>query len=646
MSAMEHPRIDPVRADAIPDELTTYPHWVCWRWKWSRNDWTKVPVNPHTGALASSTDSATWGTFEQAIDWSRRHHLAGVGFMFSSDNPFAGVDLDDCYDPATGALLPWAARIVQQLDSYTEVSPSGKGLKIFVRGSLPGSRHKAGDIEMYECARYFTVTGRHLPRTPLTIEERSTALASVYRETFKTEKPANTNPAPTPLTSILSDADILNRAMRAKNGQKFSRLWAGDATGYPSPSEADLALCSLLAFWTGPNETTIDRLFRQSGLYREKWEREDYRSATIIEALDRTEFWEPAEAEPPHLHIPRDPDTGDEPAKEHPFSLIPFNQLDSMPDPKQLVRGLLQAGTVAVVYGDGGSYKSFLALDIALHVVNGEQWCGRAVEQAQIIYVAAEGAAGIKKRRKAWELAHELPSDGAWLLPNSLQLMDSQHIEGFIEALQSQEIHPGLIVIDTLSQNSLGADENSSHEMAVAIDTAQRLATVFNAVVLIVHHSNKIGGFRGASSIRDNVQTFMAMNRDERTSLATLKCEKNRDLEPFDTITFSPQQIIVKPGAGLIPPETSLVLELADDAAKVKRTLSPDNIVNTLRRLGWSSSEDLAREFDVSDRHVRRALSELLGKEFPRIKIKKLKSGRVKRNVYAVVEEDDDSPVF
>ena len=94
----------------------------------------------------------------------------------------------------------------------------------------------------------------------------------------------------------MTDSELVNRAMRATNGEKFSRLWVGDTSQYASPSnegrsEADLALCSLLAFWCGPDEDRIDRLFRQSGLYRQKWEREDYRALTLAVALDREKFW-------------------------------------------------------------------------------------------------------------------------------------------------------------------------------------------------------------------------------------------------------------------------------------------------------------------------------------------------------------------
>src|SRR2546423_979387 len=99
---MATPRTLPVKADAIPAELRGWPQWVAWRWVWRRGTWTKVPITPLSGAYADPADPATWGTFEQALVRYHRPGLAGIGFAFSSQDPFAGVDLDRCRDAATG----------------------------------------------------------------------------------------------------------------------------------------------------------------------------------------------------------------------------------------------------------------------------------------------------------------------------------------------------------------------------------------------------------------------------------------------------------------------------------------------------------------------------------------------------------------
>lgn len=341
-----------------------------------------------------------------------------------------------------------------------------------------------------------------------------------------------------------------------------------------------------------------------------------------------------------------DEDESDDEPEALPFRLIPFGNLGSLPDPEELIQGFFQVGTVAVVYGDGGSYKSFLALDMALHIANGEEWCGKPAKQGQVIYIAAEGAAGIKKRVKAWSLAHDLPMDNAWLLPESMQLTQPDQIEGFIASVKAQGIQPAFIVVDTLSQNSLGADENSSDEMAIVFDAAQRLASTFHAVVLVVHHSNKLGGYRGATAIKNNVYTFMSMERSEKDDTATLKAVKQRDLEPFDPMVFVPQQIVIKPATDLLPPVTSLVLNLAGEEAtgRSRHKVPPDTVYATLARRGWSTQEDLVKELKVSDSTVRRILKEMIEKQT--VKKRERQSGRISWMVYATIEEPDDAPDF
>ncbi len=138
-----------------PEELRALPQWVCHR--------AKVPHKAVGWGLASSTDPATWATYEQATEACRRHKHDGIGFVFSADDPYTGVDLDKCRDPETGELAPWAAEIVAMFPgAYAEASPSGTGVHIICRGIAPhnGSQlYCGGKVEMYDRERYFTVTG-------------------------------------------------------------------------------------------------------------------------------------------------------------------------------------------------------------------------------------------------------------------------------------------------------------------------------------------------------------------------------------------------------------------------------------------------------------------------------------------------------
>ncbi len=157
-----------VDTSGIPQGLKDQAQWVCWKFKFDesrKKKWAKVPVNPKTGKFASTTNPSTWGTFDQAWEHYESHKgrgIDGIGFVFSEDDPYAGIDLDGCRDPETGEIAPWALEIVARMNSFTELSPSGGGLHIFVEGKLPGNGINTERVEIYDDKRYFTVTGQTL----------------------------------------------------------------------------------------------------------------------------------------------------------------------------------------------------------------------------------------------------------------------------------------------------------------------------------------------------------------------------------------------------------------------------------------------------------------------------------------------------
>jgi len=328
MTDARPPRPDPIGVDpdAVPETLTERDAWVCWRYSWDsdRDEWTKIPVDANTGSYASSTDPDTWVSFSPALAYHERTDTDtdGIGYVVHENDTVVGVDLDDCRDAEAGDLNGWAGFVVNDLDTYTEVSPSGTGLRLFGLGFVPdgGTRGDVkdgeGHVEMYDSDRYLTVTGAKLDAAPDGVNQVNDAIADVHAEYIadserdettgkatgdggvKADSPAS-NPTPNgdkQGSTDLSDSELVEKAKDAKNGDKFRRLWNGQTTGYPSHSEADLALCGILAFWTGGDRRRIDDLFRDSGLYREKWDREDYRERTIDKALDgQTEFYDPDE---------------------------------------------------------------------------------------------------------------------------------------------------------------------------------------------------------------------------------------------------------------------------------------------------------------------------------------------------------------
>jgi hypothetical protein len=296
-----------VQPDNIPAELKEHTHWVAWQYVWKNGKnggkWDKPPVNCNTGGPAASTEPKTWVTFDRAMTYyaDNPSKVDGIGFALSKKephaDPFVGIDLDDCVNAETGAILPWAQKIIDRLGTYVEISPSRTGLRAFVRGQLPPSGRKKGAYENYETGRYVTVTGQRLPGYPATIADRQAVLNELHRDIFGEQNAAAASRPQLPPALDMTDEELIEKAKRAGNGsgERFARLWAGDISGYASHSEADLALYSTLLFWTQGDQARADRLFRASGLYREeKWGRADYRARTFAKAMEgKTEFYKP-----------------------------------------------------------------------------------------------------------------------------------------------------------------------------------------------------------------------------------------------------------------------------------------------------------------------------------------------------------------
>jgi putative DNA primase/helicase len=271
MSQSDLTRMAKHMQNGIPAELKTLRQWVMWRYEGREEQKTKVPYTPD-GQHARSNDQTTWNDYQSCIDALPR--FDGVGIMFA--NGLVGIDLDHHVD-VQGQLTDFARRVVAQLPTYWEISPSGHGLHALCFGALPqcGRKNTEWQIEMYSAGRFFTVTGAHLEGTPEMVAHLSNELAELHQWVFREcspKKPHLLAAAPTQ-PNDLDDSDLIDRAMQASNGIDFGRLWRGDTSAHGGDdSSADLALCNHLAFWTGNDVGRIDALFRQSGLMRSKWD--------------------------------------------------------------------------------------------------------------------------------------------------------------------------------------------------------------------------------------------------------------------------------------------------------------------------------------------------------------------------------------
>jgi hypothetical protein len=306
-----------VKVDGIPDELKAAQRWVCWRYDYRTNangerKWTKQPLNPKTLRNAKSDDPSTWGSFDEALyKWKVLRHEArvdGVGFMLG--DRWAGIDIDNCLDADQKFIIDAidTPEVIKNLDTYTEISPSGRGVKMLFHADTGKGRKKDG-WECYSQVRFFTITGHHLPGTPTAPQPRQQQADEFLATYFGDDDPEpvvnHSNFMPQPITEErLKDA--YERACQRPYGERFRLLCRGEWQGlenpsYPSPSEADCALLNYMAYELGRDPDAIDRLFRKSGLMRPKWDERrgasTYGRQSIDKVLSKLKNWHEGKAQ-------------------------------------------------------------------------------------------------------------------------------------------------------------------------------------------------------------------------------------------------------------------------------------------------------------------------------------------------------------
>lgn len=290
--------------DSIPEKLKAFPNWVLFKIKLRYDKAGKPTIDPETGKQrkekkpfqvngreAKPNDPRTWADFETVkkafLDSKGKYQ--GIGFVFSENTGFIGMDFDKIRDPLTGEWNKDALKEIKSLNSYTELSPSETGAHVIGKGKMPAAGRNRNHREMYSNLHYFAVTGNVINGLKITINEIPQDIINFYyskwfedvqeKPTTQTNKTIYTGLlCCATLSPELSDIQVLEKCRNAGNSQKFIKLFEkGDISGYKSASEADYALCTILAFYTQKLEQ-LDRLFKGSRLYREEWNRKGYRT--------------------------------------------------------------------------------------------------------------------------------------------------------------------------------------------------------------------------------------------------------------------------------------------------------------------------------------------------------------------------------
>lgn len=278
----------------LPKELKENALFCLWKYEMRNGRKTKVPYQTN-GKRADSSNKACFSDFDTVANLTQSYDGIGMG-MFQ---PFVAVDIDHCVDG--GKLSDMATDIVETLNSFTEYSPSESGVRIVAKADTLSydkvkyyiNNQKIG-LEVYVAGmtnKFVTLTGNTICEAP--IAERTNEIMAILDKYM--QKPVVALNPKKIVGSYLSDESIIEKSAKSKQGEKFSALWNGEFE--TSHSEADQALCAVLAFWCGGDTEQMDRLFRKSKLYREKWERNDYREMTLQKALMQTkEFYKPVKS--------------------------------------------------------------------------------------------------------------------------------------------------------------------------------------------------------------------------------------------------------------------------------------------------------------------------------------------------------------
>ncbi|MGE7932148.1 phage/plasmid primase, P4 family [Viridibacillus arvi] len=288
---------NPYNFNEIPAELKALPQWILWKSETRNNKPTKVPYQVD-GEMAQANNRRTWSTFATAVKFYLEGNYDGIGFVFSRQDNFIGVDIDKCV--MDGKPNVFATEIIDTLDSYTEFSPSQKGLHIIIRGNLPqsvlgtGRKNTKHGLEIYSYGRFFTFTGNR--ENSNDVYERTDELAEVFEKYFDdSDIQGRVNLAEFEKDEIKhSNEKLWEMMFRSKNGDEIRSLYNGNLIK-DDHSGSDLALSNHLAFWTGKSAPRMDSMFRETSLMRDKWDRihfsdtgETYGERTIAEAISST----------------------------------------------------------------------------------------------------------------------------------------------------------------------------------------------------------------------------------------------------------------------------------------------------------------------------------------------------------------------
>ncbi|MGC2476642.1 MAG: AAA family ATPase [Candidatus Sulfotelmatobacter sp.] len=464
-------------------ELQEQRRWVLWRFvqKPGKDKPDKVPFQ-RDGKMARTNDPSTWATHTECA--AVVSQFDGIGLVLGDVDGVSvfGLDIDACCDALTGKFTPESRELVILANSYGEYSPSGTGCHVFGLGKLPGDgkpvvRPFPGckQIEIKGRGFYFTLTGRHLSKTPKDLMERQGELNALCE---RVQAASRSN---------------LTVCIPQDEEEKFRKLWAGDTSEYDgNHSRADLALCCILARRFHNDVFRIDDEFRKSGLYREKWERSDYRSLTILKAIKGEPIFDSSDDEP----------IEDDGPTEY--------LVDALPEPMH--EGWFPKGEVSLIGGSSGAGKTSWAMPLLEKIRKGVDVFGHSAKQRDYRVLLHD------RSKKAMQRTVKSLGLSAEAIERVIRLTTAQQSRPPAEILEAAiEREPGVECWFIEGLDLWITDPNKMEVVGPVIDGLQRIATRRDVAVLGTVGSPKQRGKDNKYFGRDSLFGSAALARKVET---------------------------------------------------------------------------------------------------------------------------------
>jgi hypothetical protein len=505
--------------NAIPQELRDLPRWLLWRAVPNGDKKPrKVPYQANGVWGASTTNPATWCTYEQALAAYATGTFTGIGFVFNGDG-LTGIDLDNCYDE-DGLDLNAVALDFQGIPGYVEQSPSGNGIHIITRTDYkqsPGKNDKAG-LEIYTTERYFTFTGKPLSwssEIPTTSQDFDGLIEKYLTKdavAFANTVPEEGSFANWKATLHGWDLDRVKAEILSNQDPSMSNSeWFKFGAALHHQGQGDPEWMDAFDEWSQGSskyqEGEIEALWQRYNISRFKG-----KVVTLASYIGKKEA-------APTLKANAD----------KPKIMTAAQLYEKLGPISWQIEGYKETHALTMVWGAPGSYKTFHILDWCLAIASGTPWHNAPVKQGPVLYVAGEGSNGLSRRVNGWAEhrgldMRKLPFH---VTVGSRDIIDMAFAKEVIEYVRSTGVHFAEIVIDTLNRNFSG-NENDATEVGKALQVLTHIMTELECSITIVHHAIKSGeGYRGSSALKGGMDAEYEVLRTDRGY--KLFCHKMKD---------------------------------------------------------------------------------------------------------------------